>query len=183
MYKIGWKIRGVIYSFIYRKSIKKTGVRFKFFGSKFFKISRNLSVGDNCWLEGVSKYKGIDYSPVVNMGSNICMSDNVHISCVKSITIGDNCLIGSKVYIGDHSHGSTKTLSADEVKIPPALRALSDIEPIHIGKNVWIGDGVVILAGAYIPDGSIIGANSVVKNKFFNSAIIAGLPAVEIKRL
>jgi acetyltransferase-like isoleucine patch superfamily enzyme len=55
-------------------------------------------------------------------------------------------------------------------------------KPIVIGKDVWVGMRSVILKGAEIADGCIIGSNSVINKKFKNpNMIIAGNPAAERK--
>ncbi|MFQ1618100.1 hypothetical protein ACK34R_07975 [Aeromonas veronii] len=176
-------LRGIIFSFVFNKKMKRTGKRIKFFGARYFKVGNGFCVGDFCWLEAVTTYRGECFQPSVNIGSDVKISDNVHISCVHSVHIGNGVLIGSNVYIGDHSHGSTLSDAQSEFDIPPADRHLNDIDTIYIGNNVWIGNGAVILAGAWIPDGSIIGANSVVKGKFNSRAIIAGVPAKEVRKI
>ncbi|MDE9461687.1 acyltransferase [Xenorhabdus bovienii] len=110
------------------------------------------------------------------------LSDNVHISCVQYISIGAQTLIGSNVYIGDHSHG-TLSINKMDLSIPPYQRVLGDVRPINIGKNVWIGNGAVILAGTNICDGCVVGANAVVKGEFKYPCIIAGVPAKNVKNL
>jgi len=142
-------------------------------------------VGDFCWIEAVECYEGIIFSPSIVIKDNVAMSDFVHISAVDSIEIGSGTLIGSKVYIGDHSHGhyQDKNLWDAEKNIMPKNRPLADIMPIKIGKNCWIGDGAVILAGTIIGDNCVIGANSVVKGTFESSIIIAGIPAKQIKNM
>ncbi len=176
-------LRAFVFSLVFNKKIKRVGRCIKFFGAKYINFGVGFCVGDHCWLEAVTSYRGDRFHPSINIGSDVKISDNVHISCVRSIEIGDGVLIGSNVYIGDHSHGSTDSALRDEFDIPPASRRLDDIESIYIGNNVWIGNGAVILAGAYISDGSIVGANSVVKGKFQSRAIIAGVPAKEVRKI
>lgn len=54
---------------------------------------------------------------------------------------------------------------------------------IIIGNDVWIGFNSTILSGTYIPDGCIIGTNSVVSgDKFESYDIIVGNPAISIKK-
>jgi lipopolysaccharide O-acetyltransferase len=103
---------------------------------------------------------------------------------VESIVIGDGTLIGSKVYIGDHSHGTySNKLSKEQLHILPSKRELGDIKPIKIGTNCWIGDNVVILAGSQIGNGCVIAANSVIKGSFPDFSTIAGIPAKKVKEL
>jgi hypothetical protein len=54
---------------------------------------------------------------------------------------------------------------------------------INIGARVWLALNAVILRGANISSGSIVGLNSLIKNKTFpNNCIIAGTPARIIKK-
>jgi len=50
-----------------------------------------------------------------------------------------------------------------------------------IGNDVWIGFGVVIVAGVTVGDGAVIGANSVVTKDVPPYAIIGGVPAKVIR--
>ena len=52
----------------------------------------------------------------------------------------------------------------------------------RIGDNVWIGENVVVLPGADIGKGSIIGANAVVKGKIHDNSIAVGSPAHVVKK-
>lgn len=49
---------------------------------------------------------------------------------------------------------------------------------IHVGSDVWIGHGALILSGVNIGDGAAIAANSVVVSDVPPYAIVAGNPAV-----
>jgi len=53
---------------------------------------------------------------------------------------------------------------------------------VVIGKNVWLGDGVVVMPGVKIGDGSVIGANSVVTQDVPPFTIAAGSPAAALKK-
>ena len=56
--------------------------------------------------------------------------------------------------------------------------------PIVIGRDVWVGAGCRILKGATIPDGCVIGANSIVleKSVLEPNCIYGGSPVRFLKR-
>ena len=56
-------------------------------------------------------------------------------------------------------------------------------KPIIIEDNVWIGFDSVLLAGVTIGEGAIVGARSVVRQDVEPWTIVAGNPAIVIKRL
>jgi len=55
--------------------------------------------------------------------------------------------------------------------------------PIIIEDNVWIGFDCVVLSGVTIGEGAIISARSVVREDVEPWTIVAGNPAVKIKKL
>lgn len=55
------------------------------------------------------------------------------------------------------------------------------VDPIKIGKNVWIGANCVILPGVLIGDNAIIGAGSVVTKNVLENSIVGGVPAKLLK--
>jgi len=83
-------------------------------------------------------------------------------------------LIASKVFISDHSHGDT---SEKCMKIPPLERPIISKGPIIINDNVWIGEGVSILANVTIGESAIIGTNSVVTKDVPSFTVVVGVPA------
>lgn len=115
------------------------------------------------------------------IGTKCEMGDMTHIVAHEKVEIGNNVLIASKCFISDTNHGLYKGENQDSPETPPNERKLVT-KPVKIGNNVWIGENVVILAGAEIGDGCIVGANTVVSKKFEPESIIAGSPGKVIKR-
>lgn len=140
---------------------------------------RNLTTGVGCRLEAFLSDGNTEGK--VFLGEGIQLNDYVHISALESVTIGDNVLIASHVYISDNSHGSYKGDDNDtSPQIIPIKRSYFT-SPVTIGNNVWIGEGVIILPGVTIGDGAIIGAHSVVNKTIPSNAIAVGSPAKVIK--
>ena len=183
------KILAIIKRFRALIVLMTTGAKFKAVGTKCkvrgegMVVGSNVIIGDFCWIEAVESYAGEQFVPNLTIGNKVAMSDFVHISCVNEIVIEEGTLIGSKVYIGDHSHGSYKDRSIwqREVDLMPIEKKLGDISSVKIGKNCWIGDGAVILAGTFLGESCVVGANSVVKGTFKKHSIIGGIPAKVLK--
>jgi lipopolysaccharide O-acetyltransferase len=121
-------------------------------------------------------------SNIISFGKKVQINDYVHIAACSGVHFGDRVLIASRVFITDHNHGEySDQLSSTAPAVPPAERDLF-VDPVEVGNDVWIGEGVVILPGVNIGDGVVIGANSVVTKSVQDYSIVAGVPAKVIKK-
>jgi lipopolysaccharide O-acetyltransferase len=145
-------------------------------------LGENLSAGNGLWLHAITAFAGQTYSPSLTIGPNCNLSDHVHVACTHAVTIGEGVLCGSRVVISDHAHGLYSGRDQSPPNQRPVERTLSSDRAVVIGRNVWIGDGCAILAGADIGDGAVIGANSVVTGPIPANTIAAGSPARPIRR-
>jgi acetyltransferase-like isoleucine patch superfamily enzyme len=96
--------------------------------------------------------------------------------------IGDYCLIGRGVQIvGRNDHAT------DQLGRPMALSTWVGERPIvfqdsvHIGMDVWIGGGAIVLGGVTIGEGAIVGAGAVVTKDIEPFGIAVGNPAKVIR--
>lgn len=177
------KFKSVYFSKLLGAAGINLGPGCRIFGTRFIKFGKNISVHGNLWLEAVSEYAGKEYSPLIILGNRVKMSDRVHITAINEITIGDDVLIGSNVYLSDHNHGAYNGVdcaqsSPDEA---PAERRLYSTGAVIIENNVWIGDNVNVVGPLKIGYGSIVAANSVVRKDVPPCTIVAGSPARVIK--
>jgi lipopolysaccharide O-acetyltransferase len=143
------------------------------------KIGKNFTTGFGCRLEAFPLNKRDKIC--LSIGDDVEINDYVHIAAVKSVKIGNNVLLASKIYISDCLHGS---YSGDEndshPDIPPNNRLLS-AKPVLIKDNVWLGEFVSVLPGVTIGKGSIVGSNSVVTKSLPDYVIAVGSPAKPVK--
>ncbi|HLI77254.1 MAG TPA: DapH/DapD/GlmU-related protein [Acidobacteriaceae bacterium] len=151
-------------------------------GLNGMRIGEDFHAGDALWLEAVLRYAGVSFTPELMIGPHARLSDNVHIACLGRISIGAHLLCGSRVLISDHAHGRYQGAGGSDPGTPPAHRPLHSAAPVTIGQNVWLGDGVAVLAGAAIGDGCVIGANAVVTGAIPPGTIAVGAPAQPIRR-
>jgi acetyltransferase-like isoleucine patch superfamily enzyme len=146
----------------------------------YITIGDNFSSLYNLRIEAWDEYRGDKFDPEIIIGDNVIMNTDCHIGCINKIVIGNNVLMASRVYISDHSHGR---INAQELNIIPTRRKLFSKGPVIIGDNVWVGEGVCIMPGVTIGANSIIGANAVVTKDIPPNVVVAGIPAVIIKKL
>lgn len=144
-------------------------------GGKSISGGKNLTTGRFCRfdLEGIKK--------TLFIGENVEMGEMTHIVAHERVEIGNNVLFASKCFISDTDHGRYKGEEQSSPDEAPNRRKLYT-KPVQIGNNVWIGENAVILAGAQIGDGCVIGANSIVKGEVPVGTMIAGAPAKVIKK-
>lgn len=83
------------------------------------------------------------------------------------IYVGDYTLIGPNVVIATAGH-----------PIEPGLRqqAYQYNMPVRIGRNCWLGAGVIVVPGVTIGDNVVIGAGSVVTKNIPSNMIAVGNP-------
>lgn len=136
-------------------------------GKKSLTGCRNLTTGRFCRfdLEGNKQ--------TLHIGDNCEMGDMTHIVAHNCVEIGNDVLIASKCFISDVNHGKYSGDNQDSPDTVPNGRALI-VGKTVIGSRVWIGENAVILAGANIGDGCIIGANSVVSKIIPSGSMVVG---------
>lgn len=177
-----------VLSALWKRSIAHVGSGFhvsrgaQIQGGRFITIGDGFFAGQMLWIEAVGEYAGVYYDPIIEIGSNVTCSQSVHIAANTRVTIGDGVMFGSCIHITDHAHGSYHGFEQDAPDVRPGLRALAKGRPVYIDRNVWLGDGVVVLPGVIIGEGCVIGANSVVSRSLPPHVIAIGAPAAPIKR-
>jgi len=106
---------------------------------------------------------------ILELGENFSIAAESSIVAARRIIFGKGCLLSWDVLVMDTDFHKIK----DETD-----RIINGPEPVTVGNNVWIGCRCLILKGANIPDGCVIGAGSLVSKPLESgSAIYAGSPA------
>ena len=113
-----------------------------------------------------------DYGDGIRVREHVFINVNCTFLDGAYIDIGDHTLIGPNVQIYTPHH------PFDVIE----RRALLEIAyPVRIGRDCWIGGGVVICPGVTIGDRVVIGAGSVVTKDVPSDSKVAGVPAKRIE--
>jgi acetyltransferase-like isoleucine patch superfamily enzyme len=108
----------------------------------------------------------------IAIGDYCLLCPGVRISSAVRIDIEENCMLANGVYITDSDwHGVYDRVSFGRA------------EPVHLMKNVWIGDSAIVCKGVTIGENCIVGAGSIVVDSVPDNCIAAGNPAQVVKRL
>ena len=91
------------------------------------------------------------------------------------VTIGNDVMMGPHVVIYTQNHCTTRT------DIPMRTQGMSQVRPVVIEDDVWIGARVCILPGVTIGKGSVIGACTVVSRDIPAYSVVVGNPAHIVK--
>ncbi len=110
----------------------------------------------------------------VTIGNRVQFGENCRIQC--DIEFGNSILVANNVaFVGKDDH-----------KISIACKTIwnsgrGDRYKTYVGNDVWIGHGVIVVAGITIGEGAIVAAGSVVVKDVEPCTIVGGNPAQFIK--
>ncbi|MBR2343674.1 MAG: sugar O-acetyltransferase [Clostridia bacterium] len=129
-------------------------------------------IGEGCYIEPPlhSNFGGrhCHFGRGVYANFGLTLVDDTH------IFIGDFTMLGPNVVLATAGH-----------PILPSLRerGYQYNAPIRIGKNCWLGAGVIVLPGVTVGDGSVIGAGSVVTKDIPAGVVAVGNPCRVLRRI
>ena len=108
-------------------------------------------------------------------------------TCIMWAEVGKFCCISRTVDIGGNEHNYSAAAMMPTYrtrnKLGGAIAKHHDEEPVKVGNDVWIGQGVSIVRkkDLTIGDGAVIGSGAVVTKSIPPYAIAVGIPAKVIK--
>ena len=129
-------------------------------------------IGEDCYIEPPFHAnwggKHVHFGKCVYAIFNFTAVDDTH------IYVGDYTMFGPNVILATAGH-----------PILPKLRqeAYQYNMPVHIGKNCWLGAGVIVLPGVTIGDNTVIGAGSVVTKDIPSNVVAVGNPCRVLREI
>ena len=136
-------------------------------GEKRSKLLKEMfaEIGDGCYIEPPLRANWGGH--FVHFGKNIYANFNLTLVDDTHIYVGDATMFGPNVTIATAGH-----------PILPELReqAYQYNMPVRIGKNCWLGAGVIVMPGVTIGDNTVIGAGSIVTKDIPANVVAVGNP-------
>ncbi len=129
-------------------------------------------IGEGCYIEPPFHAnfggKHVHFGNYVYANFNLTMVDDTH------IYVGDYTMFGPNVTIATAGH-----------PILPELRekAYQYNASVKIGRNCWLGAGVIVVPGVTIGDNSVIGAGSVVTKDIPSNVVAVGNPCRVLREI
>jgi acetyltransferase-like isoleucine patch superfamily enzyme len=157
-------------------------------------LPTNVDVGPKSWLH--SSYVFLHFRSERPFALKVGHDTGIYVETFfdlgpdGEVIVGDYCTLAGpivstngRVTIGNHVLISREVVISDcALARPPACNAAAQLAThlpadIEIGDNAWIGTRAVLLPGAKIGEGAIVGAATVVDFEVPPFAIVAGNPA------
>ena len=129
-------------------------------------------IGEDCYIE--PPLHANMAGAYVHFGKNVYANFNLTLVDDGHIYVGDYTMIGPNVTIATAGH-----------PILPELREKGyqyNME-VHIGKNCWLGSGVVVLPGVTIGDNVVVGAGSIVTKDLPSNVVAVGNPCRVLREM
>jgi len=138
-------------------------------GMPYLQGNPKIVIGNDVTIACCTIATGHAYdTPTLIIGNNSTIGYGNTISFADKITIGNNVKLAENVFLADNNgHPMHPDARLHDLPIPK-----SEISPITIGDNVWIGRNCVILKGVKIGENSIIAANTIVTKSVPPNTII-----------
>lgn len=134
----------------------------------------HLLIEDGCTIIGCSFWLEGNYNTIV-IGKNTTMTERCHFNAQEHntrIIVGEDCMFSNTIIV--RTSDSHPIYNSDGERINPAC-------DVVIGNHVWVAPSSVIMKGAQIGDGCIIGSHSMVNKEVPEKSLAVGMPAKVVK--
>ena len=129
-------------------------------------------IGENCYIE--PPFHANFGAHPCHFGKNVYVNYNLTAVDDTHIYVGDNTMMAPNVILASAAH----PLDPEERR-----KGYQYNKPVHIGKNCWLGAGVIVVPGVSIGDDTVIGAGSVVTKDIPSGVVAVGNPCRVIKEI
>jgi len=146
------------------------------YNTRYIHLGDRVSIGTGVRLDAIVDKPS--RAPELRIGNNVNIEQNVHIICHSRIRIGNNVSITGHCAIVDTTHPYQDVHDPR----PIGARILDEDSYVEIGDGSFLGFGAIVLPNVRIGKHCVVGANSCVTNDIPDYSVVAGNPAVVVRR-
>lgn len=164
--------------FYYKPFLKHLGKNVIIDAGVYLNGARNISLGDYCWIDVNTRIEA--YLGPVTIGKRVHVAPGAIIAAREPVIIKDYAGIsaGAKIYAGSEAPIGGRRMSGPMVpEEHKAVRA----KAITMEKDSFVGANSILLPGAMLAEGCVVGANCVVSGPLEAYGIYAGNPLRKIR--
>lgn len=131
-----------------------------------------LVIGPWCWIGTGNRLRV--HGGTLRLGAKVVLGSHNQFNTHLDIQVGDQVLMGDSGYVCDFDHRFHR--------LDQPIRAQGIVKtPVRIGADCWLGDKVTVLRGSDVGRGSVVGAQSVVRDAIPPFSIAVGAPARPVR--
>ena len=131
-----------------------------------------VHIGAYAVIEALVPERGI----TVEFDDRAYVGHFLRLTSVGGVRIGADAMLSDRVYVSDTSH------IYEDVTRPIKVQGLRDGRSVDIGDGAWVGIGAAICGNVRIGRNAVVGANAVVVRDVPDCTVVAGNPAVVVRR-
>ena len=136
-------------------------------------LGDNVKVGNrNNWIVTPNLFQ----EPLLQIGDNTSINYQTVISVEQKVIIGNYCQIAGETRIFDNNSHALHYSNGRQM-------SKTDVAPIIIEDNVWIGVRSIVMKGVRIGHGAVVAAGSVVTKDVPPMTLVGGNPAKLLKKI
>jgi galactoside O-acetyltransferase len=151
----GYKIR----YYYYKLFLKRLGKNVLIDVGVFLNGPANISIGDYTWIDTHCRIEA--HLGEIQIGKRVHIAAMTIIGAREPVIIGDYVGIASGVKIYANSEHPAKGKRMSGPMVPEEMKAFHS-KPITLEKDSFVGANSVLLPGARLGEGAVVGANCVI---------------------
>lgn len=124
-----------------------------------------VHLGDRCVLRA--------HEGTLRVRDKVVMGSDVRVTCWLDVDLGEATLLADWCYVADFDHVH------DDVARPVKDQGIRK-GAVRVGAGSWLGLRCSVLRGSDLGRGTVVAAHAVVKGRFGDDVVLAGVPAVVV---
>ena len=124
-----------------------------------------VHLGERCVLRA--------HEGTLRVRDKVVMGSDVRVTCWLDVDLGEATLLADWCYVADFDHVH------DDVARPVKDQGIRT-GAVRVGAGSWLGLRCSVLRGSDLGRGTVVAAHAVVKGRFGDDVVLAGVPAVVV---